>query len=85
MPSNGLIPTTTINLNSMVPNDIDILTQAVSEIGRAMKLIVSAKSRLDNVLNSGNPKTDYEVADINAAIENLNKGMLELSKVKLGN
>jgi hypothetical protein len=68
----------------MVPNDIDIITQAASEISRAMRLISSAQSRLNNVLTSGNPKTDYEVADINSALNSLKGGMLELSKIKLG-
>lgn len=67
----------------MVPNDIDILTQAVSEIGRAKKLIESAGARLRNVLNSGSQKSNSEVEDINDAIANIKVALSELGKIKL--
>jgi len=66
----------------MVPNDVNILTQAMSEITRAKNLLGSAESRLTGVLNSGNPKTYVEIDDINAAIASMKEVLKELVKVK---
>jgi hypothetical protein len=67
----------------MTPNDNDILTQAVSEIARAKKLMDSAGARLRNVLNSGSPKSNSEVEDITSAITNIKDGLTELGKIKI--
>jgi hypothetical protein len=67
----------------MVPNDINILTQAASEITRAKNLIASAEARMTNVLNSGNEKTYVEIDDLNAAIASVKNILKELIKVKL--
>lgn len=67
----------------MTPNDINILTQAASELTRAKNLIASAEARLTNVLNSGNEKTYVEIDDLNAAINNVKSILKELAKVKL--
>jgi hypothetical protein len=68
---------------TMVPNDINILTQAASEITRAKNLIASAEARVTGVLNSGNPKTYVEEDDLNAAIKGLKAALKELVQVKL--
>jgi hypothetical protein len=67
----------------MVPNDINILTQAASEITRAKNLIASAEARMTSVLNSGNEKTYVEIDDLNAAIASVKNILKELIKVKL--
>jgi prefoldin subunit 5 len=59
----------------MVPNDINILTQAASEITRAKNLIASAEARMTSVLNSGNEKTYVEIDDLNAAIASVKAGI----------
>jgi hypothetical protein len=41
----------------MVPNDINIITQAFSELSRAKALISSAEARLTSALNSTGEKT----------------------------
>ena len=67
----------------MVPNDINILTQALSEINRGKNILSSADSRLNGVLTSGNPKSNSEVADINSAIAIIKEALQELNKIKL--
>jgi hypothetical protein len=67
----------------MVPNDINIITQAASEINRAKNLIASAEARVTGVLNSGNEKTYVEIDNLNAAIVDLKNVLKELVKIKV--
>jgi hypothetical protein len=67
----------------MVPNDINIITQAASEIARAKNLIASAEARVTGVLNSGNEKTYVEIDNLNAAVADLKNVLKELVKIKV--
>jgi hypothetical protein len=67
----------------MVPSDINIITQAFSELSRAKTLISSAETRLTTALNSSGEKTYVEIDNLNAAIAAVKNVLTELSKVKL--
>jgi hypothetical protein len=68
---------------TMVPNDINIITQAFSELSRAKALISSAEARLTSALNSTGEKTYVEIDNLNAAIAAVKNVLTELSKVKI--